>query len=163
MTRPTPTRRGVRDLTTPTDPQAVVEAFLDALADADLPRAGELLDADVRYVNVGMPTIRGRDRVLRALRILDRPAAGFEVSVHAISAHGPTVLTERTDVLCYGRYRAQFWVTGRFDVHDGLITLWRDSFDYVDVLRGAVRGLAALAVPRWIPQRPAPDAAPGRH
>lgn len=150
-------------LTTPTEPRAVVEAFLDALAEADLERAAELVAPDICYVNVGLPALRGRERVLRALRIMDRPAASFEVYLHAISAEGVTVLTERTDVLRLGRFRAQFWVTGRFDVHVGEITLWRDSFDYLDVTRAAVRGLAGMFVPRWRPAPPiGPDAAPGR-
>lgn len=149
-------------LTTPTAPRDVVEAFLDALADSDLERAGELIAEDIAYTNVGLPTIRGRDRVLRALSVMDRPSASFEVYLHSISANGPTVLTERTDVLSLGRFRSQFWVAGRFDVADGLITLWRDSFDYVDLLRSAVRGLAALAVPSLRPAAPAETDAPGR-
>jgi hypothetical protein len=62
-----------------------------------------------------------------------------------------------------GPLRIQFWVWGRFDVHDGRITLWRDSFDFVDVLRGVARGIVALAVPALRPAGPrGPDAAPGR-
>lgn len=159
--RPAPLRS---DLTIPFQPQHVVEAYLDALAASDLDRAGELLADDVEYVNVGLPAIVGRDRVLRAMRVMDRPSASFEVYMHAISANGPTVLTERTDVLSWGRFRAQFWVTGRFDVHDGRITLWRDSFDFLDILRGSLRGLVAIVMPSLRPAPPAgPDAAPGRH
>ncbi len=149
-------------LTTPTAPRDVVEAFLDALADSDLERAGELIAEDIDYINVGLPAIRGREKVLRALSVMDRPSASFEVYLHAISANGPTVLTERTDVLSLGRFRSQFWVSGRFDVTDGLITLWRDSFDYLDLLRSAVRGLAGLAVPSLRPTPPTGSDAPGR-
>ncbi len=149
-------------LTTPTAPRDVVEAFLDALADSDLERASELIDDNIDYVNVSLPTIRGRDRVLRALSLMDRPSASFEVYVHAISASGPTVLTERTDVLSFGRFRSQFWVSGRFDVVDGRITLWRDSFDYLDLLGATFRGLVAVAVPSLRPVAPAETDAPGR-
>jgi limonene-1,2-epoxide hydrolase len=160
---PYPTAGTRSALTTPTDPRAVVEAFLDALAVPELERAAELLAEDVVYTNVGLPSIVGRDNVLRTLARLDRPSASFEVYVHAISADGPTVLTERTDVLGLRRFRAQFWVTGRFDVVDGMITLWRDSFDYFDILRSAVRGVAAMAVPGLTPAPPTgPNALPGR-
>ena len=156
---PTPAPLGA----TVTDPQAVVEAFLAALADADLDGAMDLLASDALYVNVGLPAIRGRARVARVLQGLERPNGGFEAYLHAISADGPVVLTERTDVIVLGGFRAQFWVVGRFDVHDGKITLWRDAFDYVDVLRGMVRGLAGLALPGLRPSAPSgPDAAPGR-
>lgn len=146
-----------------TDPQEVVEAFLAALAGSDLATAAALVDDDVLYVNVGLPPIRGRAEVQRVLGLLDRPNAGFEVYLHAVSADGPVVLTERTDVLVLGPVEAQFWVWGRFEVHDGKITLWRDSFDVLDILRGTVRGIAAAVVPSLRPQRPtSPDVPPGR-
>jgi limonene-1,2-epoxide hydrolase len=145
-----------------TDPQAVAEAFLDALAASDLDRAMAFLADDVVYTNVGLPTIRGRDRVTAALSGLDKPSAGFEVYLHAISADGPVVLTERTDVIILGRLRLQFWVWGRFDVHDGRITLWRDSFDFLDIARATVRGLLAVALPGLRPAPPGPDDPPGR-
>ncbi len=149
---------------TPTFPQEVVETFLARMADADITGARALLDEQVVYVNVGLPAIRGRRRVGQILGGLARPGLGFEVYLHAIAAEGATVLTERTDVLVIGPVRLQFWVTGRFDVGDGKITLWRDSFDYVDVLRATVRGVLGAAVPPLRPKPPSsPDTAPGRH
>jgi limonene-1,2-epoxide hydrolase len=147
----------------PTEPQAVVEAFLGALAAADMATASELLDEHVTYVNVGMPTIRGRRRTIRLLRPLARPGRSFEVYLHAIATNEGTVLTDRTDVLVLGRCRFQFWVTGRFDVRDGQITLWRDSFDYLDLLRAVARGIAGAVVPALRPTAPgSPDVTPGR-
>ena len=146
-----------------TDPQAVAEAFLAALAAPDPDAAYALIDEDILYVNVGLPALRGREKVNRVLRMLDRPGSGFEVYLHAVSADGPVVLTERTDVLLVGPLRIQFWVWGRFDVHDGKIALWRDSFDFLDILRGTARAVVALAIPSLRPPPPrGPDAAPGR-
>jgi limonene-1,2-epoxide hydrolase len=148
----------------PTEPGPVVETFLAALAAGDLTDAADLLDEDVTYVNVGLPVIRGRRRTIRVLRPLARPGASFEVYLHAIAVNGATVLTDRTDVLAFGRLRLQFWVTGRFDVADGRITLWRDSFDYGDVFRSVLRGLAGVVVPALRPRAPgSPDVQPGRH
>jgi limonene-1,2-epoxide hydrolase len=147
----------------PTDSQAVAEAFLAALAAKDAARASELIDDEIDYVNVGLPSVRGRAQMGRVFDLLTRPGVGFEVYLHSISADQAVVLTERTDVIIIGRLRMQFWVWGRFDVHDGRITLWRDSFDFVDVLRGTLRGLAAMVVPGLQPKIPADlDAAPGR-
>lgn len=159
------TPRLLRDASVPpTEPRAVVEAFLAALAGPDLDAAEALLDEHVRYVNVGLPTVRGRRRTIGVLRPLARPGISFEVYLHAVAVEGPTVLTERTDVLVFGPVRLQFWVTGRFDVHDGRITLWRDSFDYLDCTRALLRGLLGAVAPVL---RPAPpvnaEAAPGRH
>lgn len=146
-----------------TDPQAVVEAFLAALMASDLEAALELVDDDLVYVNVGLPTIHGRAQLAKAFAAMERPTISFEAYLHAISADGPVVLTERTDVIVWGRFRAQFWVCGRFDVHDGRITLWRDAFDFVDIVRGNVRGLVGMALPRFKPRAPKDrDSAPGR-
>jgi limonene-1,2-epoxide hydrolase len=149
--------------TPPTDPQLVVEAFLAALADSDLDEAAVLVDDHIDYVNVGLPRVKGRAQMTRVFELFEHPAFGFEVYLHSVSAEGPVVLTERTDVILLGPVRIQFWVWGRFDVHNGRITLWRDSFDFVDVLRGTVRGLLAVVVPKLRPTPPADvDAEPGR-
>lgn len=70
-----------------------------------------------------------------------------EMHVHAISADGPTVLTERIDVLQWGRLRIQFWICGRFDVHDGQIVVWREYYDPLAILAATVRGLLGTVVP----------------
>jgi len=136
-------------------PTLVVERFLELLGAGDVDGAVELLSADVEYINVGLPAVRGRERVRRLFQAsLGRPGAGFEVYVHVISADGSSVLTERTDVLKFRRLRVQFWVCGRFDVHDGQIVLWRDYFDYVKILTATMRGLLGTVLPAARAQPP---------
>ena len=146
----------------PSDARATVVAFLTALAASDIGAAGALLADDVVYVNVGLPTIRGRRGVLRVLAPLAGRHARFEVYLHAVAAEGGQVLTERTDVIEFGRLRFQFWVAGRFDVRDGQITLWRDAFDFLDCTRAALRGLLGALVPALRPGPPATSGPPGR-
>jgi limonene-1,2-epoxide hydrolase len=57
------------------------------------------------------------------------------------------VLTERTDVLKFGRLRVQLWVCGRFDVRNGQIVRWRDYFDWLNVAGAVVRGLLGTVIP----------------
>jgi limonene-1,2-epoxide hydrolase len=129
-------------------PTSVVRQFLDLLAKGDLDGAVDLLDEDVDYINVSLPTIRGRDRVRRVFKALEKAnGAGFEVYFHGISEDGGTVLTERTDVLIWGPMRAQIWVCGRFDVRDGQITLWKDYFDWLNATLAMVRGLIGIVFP----------------
>ena len=71
--------------------------------------------------------------------------------IHRIAVNGASVLTERTDVLVIGPVRMQFWVCGVFEVHNGRITLWRDYFDMLDMLKGTVRGLVGAVVPALRP------------
>jgi limonene-1,2-epoxide hydrolase len=129
-------------------PTLVVERFLDHLCAGDIDAAAELLSVDVEYTNVSLPTLHGRTRVRRFFqRTLGRAGGGFEVYLHAISADGPTVLTERTDVLKLGRLSVQLWVCGRFDVHDAQIVVWRDYFDWLSFTIAIMRGLLGTAFP----------------
>lgn len=125
----------------------VVLTFLADLADGRADEAIAAFDEDVIYTNVGLATLRGRRRAGRVLRLLAKPYLGFGVEVTSIAADGAVVLTERVDELRIGPLRVRFWVCGRFDVHDGRIVLWRDYFDNLDIVRGVLRGVIALAVP----------------
>ena len=130
------------------NPVDIVRRFLLALEAGRLDDALALLAEDVVYINVSLPAIHGAKRVDRLFRpAYEKLNGGFRVHFHTIAADGNTVLTERTDALILGRVEQRIWVYGRFEVRDGQITLWRDSFDWVDVLIGLVRGLAGALVP----------------
>jgi limonene-1,2-epoxide hydrolase len=134
------------------DPVRIVEGFLYAMQDKDWDTMAAVMDENIVYHNVGLPIINGRHRAMKFLRRgLEMPNAGFEVKMHRIAAEGTSVLTERTDVIIYGGFRMQFWVCGVFEVRNGQITLWRDYFDFFDMLKAAVRGLAGLAIPSLKP------------
>jgi limonene-1,2-epoxide hydrolase len=131
------------------DPIEVVHRFLGALQRLDIDGAVALMTPDVTYQNVPLPAARGIDAVEKQLRWLARYGSGFEVEYINVAADGSTVLTERTDILVFGKLRAAFWVCGTFEVRDGKIALWRDRFDFVDVtwafIRGGVKALLAGA------------------
>ena len=124
----------------------VVRDFLAALERLDIDAAADLLAPDVVYQNVPFPPARGKAAVERQLRWLARYGSGFEVTYDNVASQGPVVLTERTDVLVFGRLKAAFWVCGTFEVHDGRITLWRDRFDMVDFALSFVRGVLKALV-----------------
>jgi limonene-1,2-epoxide hydrolase len=125
-----------------------VTAFLHAMAAGDMTTAVDLVDEDLVYENVSLPTIRGKSRFSVGAQKFAERGLGFDVQIHRIAENGTSVLTERTDaILVGGRYRTQFWVCGVFEVVDGRITLWRDYFDWQNVTTGSLRGLLGLAVP----------------
>ena len=128
-----------------------VEVLLASLQAADTDGAGAVLDDNLVYQNVGLPTIRGRARAMKLFRAMEG-RAGFEVKTHRIAVNGSSVLTERTDALIFGPVRLQFWVCGVFEVNDGRITLWRDYFDVWDMTKALVRGLAGAVVPALRPR-----------
>jgi limonene-1,2-epoxide hydrolase len=133
------------NVSTPTETQ-VVRDFLAALERQDIDAVLALSGDEIVYQNVPLPPARGRGEFERQMRWFEKNMTGFEVEVHAIAADGPTVLTERTDVLVRGRLRAAFWVCGTFEVRDGKVVLWRDRFDYADVTVAFVKGAARALV-----------------
>jgi limonene-1,2-epoxide hydrolase len=138
------------------EPTAVVKRFLELLEAGDVDAAVELLAVDVRYENVGLPTVHGRERVRRLFHAMMRaPGAGFEAYMHTVSTDGSTVMTERTDVLKVRRVVVQLWVCGRFDIRDGQITLWRDYFDHITFALAFLRGLVGAVLPAVRAQPPA--------
>jgi limonene-1,2-epoxide hydrolase len=121
-------------------PIETVKAFLAALEGLDIDKALTYAAADVVYQNVPLPPARGLASFEKQLRTMAKYTSGFEAKLHHIAADGPVVLTERTDALEAGLWRAQFWVCGTFEVRDGRIALWCDYFDWTTVLASSARG-----------------------
>lgn len=119
----------------------VVRSFLGALELLDIDQALTYTAPDIVYQNVPLPPARGQAAFERQMRTGARFGSGFRAEIHNIAANGSIVLTERTDTLEVGPWRASFWVCGTFDVRRGRIVLWRDYFDYADVTRGMLVGL----------------------
>jgi limonene-1,2-epoxide hydrolase len=139
----------------PQSASEVVVEFLEALASPDLERALELIDDDIVYTNVSLPTIRGRQAFTTGARRFYDSGLRFEVRIHRNVEKDGTVLNERTDALIRGRVRTQIWVCGVFEVRDGRITLWRDYFDWANVAAAVARGLVGALVPPLRAQFPA--------
>jgi limonene-1,2-epoxide hydrolase len=146
-----------KPISTATESADVVVEFLRALAAYDVDAALDLVADDLVYANVSLPTIYGRDRLERIARPWLRPGRmGFNVHLNHVATENDVVLTDRVDELNWGRFATRFWVYGRFVVgDDGRITLWRDSFDWLDVTIGNLRGLAGLLSPSLNRRMPA--------
>ena len=130
----------------PVDNAEIVRTFLEALQAQDFDTFESLMSDDVVYQNVGLPTIRGGRRVTKLMRRMEGKSS-FEVKFHRNVADGSTVLNERTDAIVLGRLRLQFWVCGVFELRDGRITLWRDYFDFFDMVKATFRGVVGMVVP----------------
>jgi limonene-1,2-epoxide hydrolase len=124
----------------------VVAAFLQRLGAGDVDGGMALMTEDAVWINVTLPTVRGRRRIARVVREFDR-RGDLRAVVHHAVADGDVVLTERTDELRIGRYAQRFWVYGRFELRDGKIALWRDSFDWLDMVISVVRAAVGVVAP----------------
>jgi len=129
-------------------PEQIVTQFLLALETQDHDQIAALLAPDLRYTNVSLPTLKGGQKVANLFELLLRRGTGFQVKVHSIATNGNTVMTERTDVINVGSLHVGFWVCGTFQVENGKIVLWRDYFDWWDISRGALRGVAGMILPK---------------
>lgn len=134
-----------------------VVTFLRALCDYDVDGALALVAEDLEFANASLPTIHGKARFERLVRRLVRPGrVGLAVHFNHIATDGDVVLTDRIDELDFRGFASRFWVYGRCAVRDGKIVTWRDSFDWLDVTIGTLRGVAGLVSPSLNRQMP-PD------
>ncbi len=135
-------------MTVTTTSEAIVMAFMHALEAKDHDKIAELLAPNLHYTNVSLPTIVGGQRVANLFEVLLRRGTGFSVQIHSLAVNGDVVLTERTDMIKVGSLHIAFWVCGTFRVQDGKIVLWRDYFDWLDISKGMLRGIAGIVVPK---------------
>lgn len=130
------------------EPADIVVGFFRALSRFEIDAALDVVADDLVYANVTLPTLYGKQRLERAARLMLRPdRMGFNVHFNHVATEGDVVLTDRVDELNFRRFASRFWVYGRFIVSDGKIIVWRDSFDWLDVTIGNLRGLAGLVSP----------------
>lgn len=116
-------------------PTQTVKTFLNAMEPLNYDKALTLVSANCEYTNPPpIGTVRGPAGVRAVLEPFFSPTLENEFRVIRESANGPIVFLERLD-----RHRvADKWVelpvTGVFEVHDGLITYWRDYFDAATIM-----------------------------
>ena len=112
--------------TTPTD---TVDAFLTAFAAMDFDTALTHLADDCEYTNIPMGTVRGHAGVREVLEPFFAPIHENEFVHLRQAADGPVVFIERLDRHRLDHGWRELPVNSVFEVHDGLITVWRDYFD----------------------------------
>jgi limonene-1,2-epoxide hydrolase len=116
-------------------PLQTVKHFLKAMEPLDYDTAVKSVSANCEYTNPPpIGTVHGPAGIRSVLEPFFAPTLENEFRVLRESATGALVILERLD-----RHRlADKWVelpvTGVFEVHDGLITYWRDYFDAATIM-----------------------------
>jgi limonene-1,2-epoxide hydrolase len=110
-------------------PTETVEAFLDAFIAMDFDTALTFLAEDCEYTNIPMGTVRGHAGVREVLGPFFAPIHENEFLILRQAAAGPVVFLERLDRHRLDHGWRELPVNSVFEVHDGLITVWRDYFD----------------------------------
>lgn len=116
-------------------PIDVARQFMKLMEPLNYDAAMQLVSASVTYTNPPpIGTVRGPGGIRGVLEPFFAPTFENEFRVLREASVGPVVFLERLD-----RHRLQDkWVelpvTGVFEVHDGLITYWRDYFDAATIM-----------------------------
>lgn len=112
-----------------TEPMAVVTAFMNAMAVKDYDMALRHVAPGCEYDNVPMGKVYGPEGVRAVLEPFFAPTIENQFIVLRSAVAGPLVFLERLDRHLLDTGWVELPVTGVFEIHDGLITLYRDYFD----------------------------------
>jgi limonene-1,2-epoxide hydrolase len=110
--------------------QTLIQDFVAAFEMKDAESLGRFLHEDVRFTNYGDDEVRGRNAVVQ---LWARVFANFEkVRFETLNqaSNGSVVLAEQIHHLgLTGREAAPIRNMAVYELHDGLITVWRDYSD----------------------------------
>jgi limonene-1,2-epoxide hydrolase len=115
-------------------PIETVKAFNAAMAVKDYDTALALVSDDCEYTNIPMQTVRGPAGIRGVLEPFFAPTLENQLTVLREAAAGPLVFLERLDRHLLPTGWVELPVTGVYEVHNGLITVYRDYFDLATIL-----------------------------
>ena len=111
-------------------PLDVALKFMKLMEPLNYDEALKLVSPACEYTNPPpFGTVRGPAGVRAVLEPFYGPTKENEFRVLRHAVNGPVVVLERLDRHLFGDRWVELPVTGVFEVHDGLITYWRDYFD----------------------------------
>ncbi len=113
----------------PTEPLDVVRSFMTTFAAMDFDAALAHVAPGCEYTNIPIGTVHGHEGIRQVLGPFFAPIHENEFVMLREAATGPIVLIERLDRHRLDHGWRELPVVGVFEVHDGLITVWRDYFD----------------------------------
>lgn len=116
-------------------PIEIVRAFLTAMEAKDYDSAVRYVAEDCEYTNLPMTTVRGPAGVRAVLEPFFAPTIKNEFVILREAASGPIVFIERLDRHLIEKGWVELPVTGVLEVHDGLITVWREYFDLATIMK----------------------------
>jgi limonene-1,2-epoxide hydrolase len=104
-------------------------AFIAAWPTGDGATLSRFFSEDAEYRNGPLEPVHGREAIVADLARMMTLGGQVEVDVRHLLAGGAVVMTERIDYVKLEGKTAGLRIAGVFEVHDGVITSWRDYFD----------------------------------
>lgn len=116
-------------------PLEIVRRFMTLMEPLNYDEALKLISDNCEYTNPPpIGTVHGPAGVRAVLEPLFGPTKENEFWVLREVAAGPVVILERLDRHLFGDKWIELPVTGLYEVHDDLITYWRDYYDSPTIL-----------------------------
>jgi limonene-1,2-epoxide hydrolase len=114
----------------PLSPSGVVRQFMRLMEPLNYDDAMKLVSANCEYTNPPpIGTVHGPAGIRAVLEPFFGPTSENEFRILRESVSGNIVFLERLDRHLFGTKWVELPVTGVYEVHDGVITYWRDYFD----------------------------------
>ncbi len=111
--------------------QEFIATFMEAWPQGDAAKLGSFFSEDAVYHNMPMEPIRGREAILATFTEFMAMGGQVGVEIVHIVADGAIVMTERVDHFtgAGAETTISLPMMGIIEVHDRVITAWRDYFD----------------------------------
>jgi limonene-1,2-epoxide hydrolase len=103
--------------------------FMAAWPTGDPATLNRFLSEDAEYCNGPLDPVHGREAIVADLGRMMSLGGEVDVDIRHLLSDGAVVMTERVDYLRLGGKTAGLRIAGVFEIHDGVITGWRDYFD----------------------------------
>jgi limonene-1,2-epoxide hydrolase len=107
----------------------LMATFVEAWPAGDAAALGRFFSENAEYRNGPLEPVRGRDAIVGNLASMMAIGGGVHADIIHMVTEGPVVMIERVDYVTLSGKTAGLRIAGVFEVHDGVITGWRDYFD----------------------------------
>ncbi len=104
-------------------------AFSAAWPTGDAATLSRFFSEDAEYCNGPREPVNGREAIVADLARMMSLGGEVDADIRHLLSDGAVVMTERVDYVRLGARTAGLRIAGVFEVHDGVITGWRDYFD----------------------------------
>ena len=109
--------------------QRFIDAFVAAWPVNDAETVASFFAEDAVYQNGPLEPVHGRDAIRDTVAAFMEMGGQAGVDIVHMLANGQLVMTERIDHFITPERTLSLPMMGIFEVHNGLITAWRDYFD----------------------------------
>ena len=103
--------------------------FMMAWSTGDAATLSRFFSEDAEYRNGPLEPVHGREAIVADLARMMSLGGEVDADIRHLLSDGAVVMTERVDYVRLGGKTAGLRIAGVFEVHEGVITGWRDYFD----------------------------------